>query len=346
MVDIATEISTRGEAYAGSELERVDQFAESIGRIALVKPLNFELNFNEEQPVSRAGLRFLNYERESQPTLHLSLAEQLGNPTAITGFEPYISRGGKRSNHGVFFGNLQFENGQEQAVAVKPHFGEPDRSLESSLRDFGNNAAISQIGFYTLQPAGLVVDYNRSYSMTVLDESLTTLDSIDWSRFYPNINENVGMMQIWSQAARRLAALHSEGSLMHGDLAARNIAVNADNQVFFIDWEYASIDLKTPRDAEVQYGYSWTDLDVLIASLCRPPDAEIKGGIGVFTGKQGNWWKSFQKFFYDEYEGFRLDNAIGTKRELDVREELKVLRTELKNSFKMHHTEYRPKKTP
>src|SRR3990167_1686487 len=180
MTVLANEGQVNPEIYRGdTELERVNSFMETIGRVSLVKPLEMDFDFSEREPVDQATRRFHNYEREAEPTLHLDVGALEGIlPKLVTDFHPLISRGGKRSNHGVFFGNLEFSDGVQLPVAVKPHGGEAEDSLQSGLRDYGNNVAINKLGFYTLQPAGIVADYNRTYSLTVLDESLSTLDSI------------------------------------------------------------------------------------------------------------------------------------------------------------------------
>lgn len=340
MATLGSEGTDPEQANVTSEFARVHQFQETIGHVSLIKPLNLQFDFVEEEPIEQAARRFLIYDREVQPTFYLEPGQIEQVPQTIAGFQAFISRGGKRSNHGVFFGNLQFNDDSQLPVAVKPHTGEGANVTESCLRDYFKNAAINKLGFFSLQPVGLVLDSSRAYSLTALEESLTTLDSIDWSNFYPDTSQNPGMVQIWSQVARHLAALHAQGSLMHGDLAARNIAVTSDSQVFFMDWEYASIDLKEPRDVKVKFGYSFTDLDVLAASLCVPPDAQIKGGIGLFAGKSGDWWEGFREFFYDEYEAFRLDYVRGTKRQAAVEEELQELRRSLEQSFKMHQSEF------
>lgn len=320
------------------EMTRVYQFWETLGRTALIKPAHFQFDFKDVAPVEQATRRFFNYDMEAQPTLYLEPSQDEELQTQrLTGFWPRVTRGGKRTRHGVFFGDLIFNDDRQLPVAIKPHDDDRPGAKESCLRDYTNNLAAGELGFFSLEPVGFLLDYDRSYSITRLQESLTTLDSIDWSNFYPDTNDHPGMMQIWSQVARRLADLHVDGSMMHGDLAARNIAITSDSQVFFIDWEFASLDLKEPRDVEVKFGYSFADLDLLVACMCMPT---TQGGIGIFSGKAGDWWKGFCDFFFDEYEALRLDAVKGTKRQVVVEEEIQELTRSLEESFEMHHSEY------
>lgn len=327
------------ETNSGLERDHVREFQESLSKSSIkILSGDIDIDLNDSDPIEMATSRFLTYEYSGTPTLYLRPDYEAAVQSPIKEFSSRVSRAGKRSRHGVIFGDLNSEDGQQLSVAVKPHPGE--ESVQSSFGDYARNMSIHKLGFYTLESVGFLMDgKDKAYSITKLDETLTTLDSINWSGFYPDFDKDPGMKQIWSQVARQTALLHSMGSLMHGDLAARNIAATADDEVFLIDWEDASIDLSQPRDSEIRFGYSFTDLDVLVASMCISPDAQIWGGIGLFAGKPGNWFEGFRSIFYDEYEALRLDLAQGTKHETAVREELFVLKKELERSFEMHQSD-------
>jgi len=200
------------------------------------------------------------------------------------------------------------------------------------------------LGIYTVTPAGILLsskEKEKAYSMTLLEEGLTTLDSIDWSNYYPDIEQNPGMNELWRAVSGQSAMLHSEGNKAHGDMAARNIATGTESAVFFIDWEYATIGRQAPRDAEGRYTNSYADLSVLLESMCLPPHANIggKAGIGIFYGKQGDWWEGFCRIFYDEYIHTRTELSTQgghhKQTECEVAEELHELTRTLRQNMEM-----------
>jgi hypothetical protein len=320
------------------ELERINDFSAVLGRLVDIRVTPVEFDFTDNQPVEIAAQRLLFYERKAVPSLYLHPTVDLaGTPTLEPpSFTPRKTRSGKRSGHGVFFGDLEFSDGQQLSVAVKPHTVDSETSC---LTDYLSNCAVNELGFFGLQPVGFIMEAGQktAYSLTYLEETLTTLDSIDWTRFYPNIHGNPGMQEIWLRTARQLALLHSNGSMNHGDFAPRNIATTAVGDLFFIDWEKAQVNMMQPRDAEIRFGLSQTDLLTLLESFCRPRSDNYKAGIGLFSGKEGDWWQSFCDFFYDEYVAFRHElAAVGshhTSKQAEVEEELVELNRSLQNSM-------------
>lgn len=322
-----------------AELRRVERFQNVLGRCSVLRNVGVELDFDERVPVKIATDQFFTYEYDGRAGLYLDSAfnEVCTNETVL--FSPRIARVGKNSAHGVFFGDIQFINGQTLPVAVKPH--EVGDVHESAIRDHLNGKAIRSLGLYSLQPVGVMLTgSNEAYSLTVLEETLTTLDSVDWSEFYPMTDHNPGMIQIWSQVARQTGFLHSLGSMSHGDLAGRNIAVTADNYVFPIDWEMAHVSLVAPRDAEVRYEFSHPDLLKLVENFCRPPHDNFKAGLGIFFGKEGNWWQAFRDLVFDEYIDIRkaMVNENGDKVAInEVNSELEVLDASLQQDMAMNY---------
>lgn len=321
-----------------NEQGRVDQFTRTVRGLDQLMVATVEIDFAAEQPVYMAASQFMNT-HDTSYGLYLP-PELKKDREGVEDFYPRISRGGKRSGHGVFFGDLKFTDGQTLPVAVKPHWDEP---VHSCLKDYLNNLAVLRIGVETLRPAGFLFssDTKTAYSMTLLEDGLTTLDSVDWSSFYPDILKNQGMINIWKLMAENLAYIHAIGSINHGDIAARNIAQTPEGNLFFIDWERARISLATPRDAEVRYSYSHPDLLTLIESMCYPTHDNFKAGIGVFYQKEGDWWQGFSELVFDHYKADRIAYAEqGSHHEQnlrDVKEELAVLEQELKSDMVMFH---------
>lgn len=340
-------------ALMDHEKIRIDQFGEVLRDLVGIKPIpdSFKFDSEHDNPVETAVKNFKDLELPTKKTLYLHnefFPQQIDTP-AIT-IEPLVARGGKNSKHGVFFGGLNMGENVVIEVAVKPHITAV-RSMQesdatySAVKDYANNKIVHELGFDGLQPVGFLLDsLNRAYSFTKLDESITTLDSIDWTNFYPDIHLNPVMHNYWRRISQQAAYLHSIGSSQHGDLAPRNIAVSsvpvADEAIFFIDWEDANINLLNPRDAEVAYGHSYTDLSVILESMCRPPHASFKPGIGIFYNKNDDWWEGFKQIFLDEYCNFRIELATqgnhSSSKINNVKEELVELQRTLQQDIEMY----------
>lgn len=319
-----------------SERQRIEEFQRTLRHVNSIKPLDVVFDQNDEEPVERAIARFRTY--DLAPTTGLYVASRYkGIITDAERFTPITTRP-RRSAHGLFLGELEGSNGKTVSVAVKPH--RVTNIFESCTKDYFSNAAVRAFGFEALEPVGMLIDHNRAYSITLLEETLSTIDSIDWRNFLNAMDENPGMLETWQHIARSLGVFHSLGSMMHGDLAARNIATTAEGAVLFIDWEYANISLVNPRDSEVRYGYSYTDLASLLDSMCRPTTDPYKAGIGLFYGNDGDWWEGFCGLVFDEYCEYRLEIArIGNHhaaREVDVLSELEQLRISLRQRMLVH----------
>lgn len=289
-----------------SELERIDQFRETLGRIE-VKPLTTQIDINEVYPAAVAKRDFFNNNYQPGPCFYAlpEIAHELAED--LTGFEPYVSRGGKASAHGVFFGALTFADGFELPVAVKPHSVNEDsvysrrEAEESCLRDYFTNSAATKSGFESLEPVGFILDDGgNSYSLTVLDEKLTSLESNEWREFFRKGFVNTGMREQLYKVALNAASLHDTGYSYHGDLAPRNIATNLYGQVFFIDWEKGNLTKAEAPDIEERFGKSWIDLKTLMQGMVKPPYGNDPG-IGMFKYCEGDWWNCFKDVVLDDY---------------------------------------------
>lgn len=256
----------------------------------------------------------------------------------VVEFTPRVSRG-KKSAHGVFFGDIVFDNDRTLEVAVKPFTD--DNNEWCALYDQLSNYAVRKIGLYTLEPAGVLLDGNRehgtSYSMTVLEEGMTTFDSIDWTDFADAMEENPGMTELWRSLARTVAVLHASGQSNQGDLAGRNIATSDDGGAFLIDWEKARFSGDAPRDAETRYQFSSVDLTQLVESMCQRPDDPLMPGLGIFNLERNDWWEQFCTIFYDDYlDTRRILAQEGSHHKAtvaDVNSELTALTDKLKSEM-------------
>ncbi|GAC1390500.1 MAG: hypothetical protein NVSMB46_00290 [Candidatus Saccharimonadales bacterium] len=322
-----------------NESQRIDVFRSTIVDTKIIQPVTFPLELlpEHELPVEKAVNRFMDTGLNTSPTLYLPPSLYEENST-VEGFYPRRSRVGKHSGHGVFFGDIQFDSGRILEVAVKPHWTDP---IHSSLIDYVNNVAVNELSIESLRPAGLLIGrgLNTAYSMSILEEELTTFDSVNWKDFYPDTLNNPDMTLSWKKVAQNLAYIHSLGTIHHGDLAARNIAQTISGNVFFIDWERSRISLYPPRDEEVRYSYSHPDLSSLMESMCRPTHDTFKAGIGLFYKKPGDVWEAFNNLVLDDYISDRLYYASKGKHHSgtlqEVASELTVLRESLKNDMIM-----------
>jgi len=329
-------LSNSGERVVDEKEQiRIQVFKDALIRYSLVTTIGVDLEMDSglPNPPSNAVKVFNSYEKKA-PGLYLDKSAETYSSSKITEFLPRVARGGKNSAHGTFFGDLVFDDGQQIAVAVKPY--QYGSNNESALMEYFNTKAVNKIGLYTLQSVGVLLSPNDSkpaYFITELIDSLTTLDTINWSGFFPNTDANPEMVQIWSQVARKLAFLHSLGSSMHCDFAGRNIALNEDDYVFFIDWEKSHISRLAARDSEVSYNFSYTDLAMLMESFVHLPNAKFKAGLGIFCGKDDDWWQGFRDIFLDEYIDTRNRFAETNKNQTQVTEELIALEASLQKDM-------------
>jgi hypothetical protein len=327
------------------ELQRVQAFNDTISQVGRVCFNTTVLELEDEHPTDNAIRRFRTYEDLEQPTFFMS--ETLEQSALLSSehlsFEPRVARGGKSSHHGVFFGDLRIGSDQLIPVAVKPH---ELNSLDSCLRDYLNNATVPKLGFHTPPAVGYIVpDAERTaYSLSLRDDTLTTLEGINWSGFFPNMGKNPGMQEMWREVSQQTAYIHANGNMSHGDLAPRNLATSAEGGVFIIDWEKANLSTKPPQDSGASLLRSHSDISILLESMCRPTHVPFKTGIGLFYDKPGDWWQGFCDIFYDQYCEVRLLEASvgarpkqgGMQRLTEVQAELNALTEMLKEDIEMY----------
>jgi hypothetical protein len=277
------------------ESRRIQQFYEVLDQVEAVKPLTLAIDRDAEKPAEAAAYDFLTVDYVPGTTLHVVPELATDFESGFLGFVPLVSRTGKASKHGVFFGSFFFTDGTELKAAIKPHTTSEDtyaaykKAEMSCLYDYFTNVAARELGFESLEPVGLITNnQGTNYSITWLDQNLVTLDSTDWTCFFQPGFKNEGMREELAKAARITALLHATGASYHGDLAARNIATNSEGQIFLIDWEHGNITNRPARDIEERFGYSWKDLKNFADSLANPPGHSLPG-IGIFSALDGNW---------------------------------------------------------
>ncbi len=277
-------------------------------------------------------------------TYHLpvDLAEQL--PSVSPGGIEFIllrSTTNRKSAHGVFFGTLACDDLRIQ-VAVK-HQGE-ENGWKLAAREHMLTQAFCDMGFYTPEPAGIILDQDPEtgtevgYSLTRLYPGLTTLDSIsseEWADFWENPSRHKGMKEIWSGAADEIAHLHDIGSVRQGDLWARNIATSPGQLAFLIDHERARIDPIIDPPADVRHEYSLPDIHKVLLSICLPHDVpgSAEQGLGIISDQfRTPWFEVFSKVFFDEYVQIRHDLASeqSPANQREIREEVAQLSQDMK----------------
>jgi len=309
-----------------SEAARIAQFQETLGRVGTTEVVHIEMDLQGNRAVEQGANQVKAAAYRAEPTFLVDPRyEDVVAPGAQ--FVPYSTRLGKKSAHGVIFGDLAWEDGRSLPVAVKPHMAD---SRQSGAKDYAANIAVDRAGFHNLEAVGVIMsaqDHETAYSLTRLDSSITTLDSLPWRYLLDHPEEAGDLATVWGQVARQAALLHATGS-SHGDLAARNVAMAADGGVYPIDWETAKISQTVPEDPELKYNLSRPDMGELLESMVRPTRHPFKSGLGLF---EGNEWQGFRGAVFDEYVTTRL--ALAAPEDVrNVQDEL----TELAHSLQGH----------
>lgn len=327
------------------------EFAETIST-APVEELMVQPDLKSAQPSDEAGKRFIAMQYKPETTFYVTSEFKQVSGSEIIGFEPFVSSTGVLSYHGVFFGGLETENGSQIPVAVKPHEIVCDdvvskRDAEKScFSDYFTNVAAKLGHLCSLEPVGFILGKDGDpYTITLLEDDLTTLDSIDWTVFYREGTETVGMRDIWKKTAVNVANLHSIGDSLHGDLATRNIATNSDGQILLIDWEHGNITESNSGDIEERFGNSLVDLRKLMDDMARPTHLLSNPGVGLFQECSGSWWEAYVDIFYDKYKEWREVHAAQgkhhTQRVENTEDELVQLDVTLKAMMDRHEHKYR-----
>lgn len=301
---------------------RMRQFQETLGRVVATEVMDVSVELDADNAVMATANEVMASAYREEPSLLLHPQYESVAKVGAT-FTPFSTRFGKVSAHGVFFGQLSWEDGQTVPVAVKPHEAEPRVSCAT---DYAANAAVEAAGFHNLESVGVVLSSRdeTAYSLSRLDPTISTLESIPWRHLEKHPEEAGDLASVWGQVARQAALLHASGS-SHGDLAVRNIALAQDGGVFMMDWEKAKISTRTPRDAEARYELSRPDMGELMESMVRPTKHAFKSGLGLSPDAK---WEGFRTLVFDEYVQTRLALASSEER-ADVQDEL----TELANSL-------------
>jgi hypothetical protein len=332
------------------EYQRVRRFQECLGGVS-VKKIETKVDISAKLPSESASEDFLSFEVQYDSTFYAQPDMYEYFKAGIDHFEPFVSRGGKASRHGVFFGALVVGDGDEEVqVAVKPHARTEDTYVgkkeadRSCLKDYFVNVAAIECGFTTLTPVGVLLNSeNDAYSFTTLDTGLTSLEAIRWPKFYKPEIELVDGSGIWSKMSMQTAIVHDTGDSHHGDLAGRNAAIHLFGQLMLIDLEDGNFTLHESHDIEERFGNSLVDLRKLMDSMATPKKAP-NPGLGLFDRMKTNWWPAYHKLFFEEYAQIRLDMAAQgshhMKKLKETKQEVRQLELSMKNHLEYIQTTY------
>jgi hypothetical protein len=284
-----------------SREQAVADFRERLLGMA-VKPLSVEADPYQPDPSTAAQAEFFSKDFQQNATFYVlpEIAEVMSEQ--LTGFEPLVSRGGQESRHGVFFGAFMFNDGSELQVAVKPFASEEEADIRqregACLKDYFVNQAANKAGVKSLEGVGFMMGADgQPYSITVLQTSLNTMETVEWNKFFEDGAETTGMRQQLDGTADAAAEVHSKGNSLHADLTLRNVATEPDGGQMLIDWEFGHVSLGETYDADKRAANTVTDLILFMQSLI---DA------GLFERAQDDRWTAFRAIFLDKYTGQRL----------------------------------------
>lgn len=289
------------------EAVKVQEFASLLSSIEVV-PMEFEVDVSSQNP-SVDVMREVQVSSDFKTPKFFVIPELFESVSKrLVGFEPVVASGVQGSRHGVFFGDLVFDDWSEIAVAVKPYVSPTDevnekRKAESEcLNDFFTTTAARESGFESIVPLGFILDADGTpYSITLLDEGIDTLDTFDWTNFFDEDFDSQNMRNILTKLAFHAAILHEHGDSFHGDLAPRNAAYTMEGNVFLIDWEYGKVTSHSSGDPEEHFGRTFTDLKSMMLAMMDPTDLKHNPGIGLFESAKGPWWDAFQETFFLDY---------------------------------------------
>lgn len=303
---------------------KVHEFQEAL-QTTHIELLDLKVDCTAFDPIKDAMERF-NADHVPETESKFYVTPELGDyeNETVVGFRPYTSRSGNASYHGVFFGEMHFSDGSEMSVAVKPHdLGEQNfiEDRESCTKDYFANIVAKKLGFESLQPVGMIIDKDGAqYSITKLDETLDSFDTMDWNSFFADDFKNEGMKELWYKTALFTAMLHETGDSYHGDLAARNVATNPEGHVFLIDWEKGGLTNEPPLDIDARFGHTLIDVQSLMVSMVRPSDLKHNPGLGMFQHSTNRWEDFKEVFLYDYLEARLLHAAQGNHHMKSFRE--------------------------
>lgn len=240
--------------------------------------------------------------------------------TVTTGVDNKISferrrTGPKKSSHGVFFGDLNI-GGVNYSVAMRPY---SEAAAKDSILDYSRNKIAIQRCMGNLAHLGVLgFEDGPKYVVTLLEEGLSTLDSMDWSEFRndPESKPSEPLVNILNGAAREIAYAHHK-NIGHGDLAARNIAVTTRSAIFLIDWEKAQVHKESYTDVEVRFGSVMKDMRLFIPSLINSPEHPLEPGLGLLDRNRSfeDNWAILSAKFVEPYEQWRSDFVSGMHKE-------------------------------
>jgi tRNA A-37 threonylcarbamoyl transferase component Bud32 len=207
------------------------------------------------------------------------------------------------SAHGVFFVALEDpESGNALPVAIKPcsvKDADSPKNPDKAYIDWLNNQMIGQAGRQHFSPVGFLIEGDKTFSISELKTDVETLENSDWRQVLVDENDPQyeGQRAVLPEVGRAMADIHADG-IIHGDPQFKNIAIEPNGQVYFVDWESATF-LGGAADEELKTKQMAHDLKVLIRSVgCN----EQEMGVGLLSGFSPHLqWEYFKKYIFDPY---------------------------------------------
>ena len=316
--------------------EKIETFQHHLSNLQAVT--DFKTDYTPlDEPVEYALRRFDAY-HAADHTLYVP-GRLADTPTDEVAFEPFSSSTDKKSRHGVFFGSLAL-GGRIAKVAVKPF--EDDFNWTPAIREQLMTRAFASQGLHTLRPFGALLATDetgneRAYSLTRLEEGLTTFDGLDWRKYYPDTFKHPGMRTMWKALATETAAMHATGRLSHNDFWPRNYAHTPVEESLIIDHELSHFSPEEARDAETRYSRSMPDIISALGGICLPRQSKSSNlsGLDMFPAPpDGGHEQAFYDIFFRDYLEAR--NALAKKTSMQARSEIGDELGELQIVVKLH----------
>lgn len=211
--------------------------------------------------------------------------------------EKSLQVGANDSHHGVRFAQLSFRdpyaNPLQVLVAVKSY----DDAVNSAKHEVDMQIAVRERGLQSLEPFGIIKNGDRSYVLTLFNDTIISLDNQIWSaregEGYENIRGNLQFM------GETLASWHASG-LFHGDCQPKNFTRTDRGESVVVDLEEGSTlihDEESHIDAlsldMSNESLALRDLRVLWKTLNRPIGLDAEN---IFLGQDASPQEMYECF--------------------------------------------------
>jgi hypothetical protein len=212
------------------------------------------------------------------------------------------------SAHKVFFAVLT-DGDTKLRIAVKPFEQEP----EKAITEWANTLLARSRGFQAFAPIGFLIHEGVGYAITKRQDDIEPMDNAEWSAALFDPETHGAMLNDLLKVGPALARAQAK-DCFHGDPQLKNIVINQDGTVHFIDWESA-IFLKDSKaiwsatDGTVDHVTNNTakDLKVLFGSLARSVKDKGVGFLDNLTPQAQ--WSYFRELIVTPYLEEHLELA-------------------------------------